>query len=309
MTKLRLVDGIAGWHAADLLAVAASGGYELGQVQRARGRLDAAVQACQQALKIAAVPGRPPPPTAGPAYVGLGELAYERNEMEVALQHVTEGIALCQQWVYTTPLAAGLVTLAWIRQAAGIRAPWTRSARPCRLRQDPPACSTRPGAAGAAAAGPGRPRRGRSLDERVRPRCGRRAGLWPRAGTAAAGPGAARPGAARPGARAAGSALRSRGHPGPHRQRYRGRGAAGANARGQRRGNRSGGSPGRCAHPGLPAGLRPDFRRRGEADGRAAGPADMAQRAGQAAGEVRSAAWPDSSAHSTPRPPCWAPDG
>ena len=114
-----LVDGIAGWHAADLLAVAASGGYELGQVQRARGRLDAAVQTCQQALEIAAAPGRPPPPTAGPAYVGLGELAYERNEMEVALQHVTEGIALCQQWVYTTPLAAGLVTLAWIRQAAG----------------------------------------------------------------------------------------------------------------------------------------------------------------------------------------------
>jgi ATP/maltotriose-dependent transcriptional regulator MalT len=114
-----LVDGIAGWHAADLLAVAASGGYELGQVQRARGRLDAAVQTCQQALEIAAVPGRPPPPTAGPAYVGLGELAYERNEMKVALQHVTEGIALCQQWVYTTPLAAGLVTLAWIRQAAG----------------------------------------------------------------------------------------------------------------------------------------------------------------------------------------------
>ena len=114
-----LADGIAGWHAADLLAVAASGGYELGQVQRARGRLDAAVQTCQQALEITAVPGRPPPPTAGPAYVGLGELAYERNELEVARQHVTEGIALCQQWVYTTPLAAGLVTLAWIRQAAG----------------------------------------------------------------------------------------------------------------------------------------------------------------------------------------------
>ena len=114
-----LVDGIAGWQAVGLLAVAASGGYELGQVQRARGRLDAAVQTCQQALAITAAPGRPPRSTAGPAHVGLGELAYERNEMEVALQHVTEGIALCRQWVYTTPLAAGLVTLAWIRQARG----------------------------------------------------------------------------------------------------------------------------------------------------------------------------------------------
>ena len=114
-----LVDGIAGWHAAGLLAVAASSVYELCQVQRARGRLDAAVQACQQALEVTVVPGRPPRAAAGPAYVGLGELAYERNEMEIALQHVTEGIALCRQWVYTTQLAAGLVTLAWIRQAAG----------------------------------------------------------------------------------------------------------------------------------------------------------------------------------------------
>jgi len=114
-----LVDGIAGWHAAGLLPVAASSVYELCQVQRARGRLDAAVQACQQALEVTVVPGRPPRAAAGPAYVGLGELAYERNEMEIALQHVTEGIALCRQWVYTTQLAAGLVTLAWIRQAAG----------------------------------------------------------------------------------------------------------------------------------------------------------------------------------------------
>ena len=34
-------------------------------------------------------------------------------------RHVTEGIALCRQFVYTPPLAAGLVTLAWIRQANG----------------------------------------------------------------------------------------------------------------------------------------------------------------------------------------------
>ena len=68
------------------------------------------------------MPSRPPPPTAGPAYVGLGEVAYQRNEMELALQHVTKGIALCRQFVYTPPLAAGLATLAWIRQATGDRA-------------------------------------------------------------------------------------------------------------------------------------------------------------------------------------------
>ena len=56
---------------------------------------------------------------AGPAYVGLGEVAYQRNDLDTALWHVTEGAALCRQFVYTPPLAAGLITLAWIRQANG----------------------------------------------------------------------------------------------------------------------------------------------------------------------------------------------
>ena len=46
-------------------------------------------------------------------------MAYQRNELDAALRHVTEGIALCRQLAYTPPLAAGLVTLAWIRQATG----------------------------------------------------------------------------------------------------------------------------------------------------------------------------------------------
>ena len=51
--------------------------------------------------------------------MGLGEVAYQRNELDTALRHVTEGIALCRQFVHTAPLATGLVTLAWIRQATG----------------------------------------------------------------------------------------------------------------------------------------------------------------------------------------------
>ena len=46
-------------------------------------------------------------------------IAYQRDELDTALRHVTEGIALCRQFAYTPPLAAGLVTLAWIRQASG----------------------------------------------------------------------------------------------------------------------------------------------------------------------------------------------
>jgi LuxR family maltose regulon positive regulatory protein len=51
--------------------------------------------------------------------VGLAEVAYQRNELDTALQHVIKGIALCRQFVYTPPMAAGLLTLAWIRQASG----------------------------------------------------------------------------------------------------------------------------------------------------------------------------------------------
>ena len=51
--------------------------------------------------------------------MGLAEVAYQRNELDTALRLVTEGIALCRRFVYTAPLAAGLVTLAWIQQATG----------------------------------------------------------------------------------------------------------------------------------------------------------------------------------------------
>ena len=111
------VPSIAGW--ADRPTITVWGRHVLGQVQRARGHLDAAALACQQALETTAPPGRPPLPAAGPAYVCLAEVAYQRNELEAALRHVTEGIALCRQLAYTPPLAAGLVTLAWIRQATG----------------------------------------------------------------------------------------------------------------------------------------------------------------------------------------------
>jgi LuxR family maltose regulon positive regulatory protein len=49
--------------------------------------------------------------------VGLAEVAYQRNELGSALDNAERGIALCRSFVYTMPLAAGLATLAWIRQA------------------------------------------------------------------------------------------------------------------------------------------------------------------------------------------------
>ena len=110
---------LAGWQAAGQPTVTAWGSYQLSQVQRAQGRLDAVARTCQRALETTAAPGRPAPLSAGPAYVALSEVAYERDDLEAALRHVTEGIRLCRQFVYIPPMASGLATLAWIRQASG----------------------------------------------------------------------------------------------------------------------------------------------------------------------------------------------
>ncbi|MFZ0752606.1 MAG: tetratricopeptide repeat protein, partial [Trebonia sp.] len=110
---------IAGWQATGQPALTAWPRYQLAQVQRALGRLDAATQTYEQALSAAAVPGRPPAPTVGLVYVGMAEVAYQRNELDSALRYVTEGIALERQFLPGTSPAAGLATLAWIRQAVG----------------------------------------------------------------------------------------------------------------------------------------------------------------------------------------------
>ena len=109
----------AQWRAAGEHALAVRGCHHLGQIQRAQGRLDAALGTYQQAVDIAAVPGRPHLPAAGTGYAGMAEVAYQRGELDAALRHVTEGIPLARQSAHTQPLANGLVTLAWIRQANG----------------------------------------------------------------------------------------------------------------------------------------------------------------------------------------------
>ena len=74
---------------------------------------------CEEALEAAAAAGPAAMSAAGPAHVVLADVAYQRGDLDGALAHVTEGIALCRSFVYAAPLAAGLATLAWIRQAAG----------------------------------------------------------------------------------------------------------------------------------------------------------------------------------------------
>ena len=107
---------------------------ELGQVQLAPGRLDAAGRTSQQALNAVAGDDRASLPAAGPAYVGLAGVAYQRDELGRAREYLAPGVALSRSFVYTMPLATGLATLAWVRQAdgdaAGARAAMDEAVRP-----------------------------------------------------------------------------------------------------------------------------------------------------------------------------------
>jgi LuxR family maltose regulon positive regulatory protein len=91
--------------------------YDLGEVQRAQGNLDAAMATYRQALDTADESSQ----TAlkGLAHVGLAQVLYERNELTAALDHATRGVTLCRQLAVTLPLAAGLALVARIRHTQG----------------------------------------------------------------------------------------------------------------------------------------------------------------------------------------------
>jgi LuxR family transcriptional regulator, maltose regulon positive regulatory protein len=101
------------------VTLAAWGYRSLGQIQRAQGRLGAALATYQQAADITADFRQAAAPTAGTGNVGLAEIAYARGDLETARRCITEGIARNRELVYTPLLAIGLAVLAWIRQAEG----------------------------------------------------------------------------------------------------------------------------------------------------------------------------------------------
>src|SRR5215472_13730876 len=91
--------------------------YDLGEVQRAQGNLDAALVTCRQALDTAGESSQTA--LTGLAHVGLAQILYERNELTAALDHATRGVTLCRQLAFTPPLATGLAVVARIRHAHG----------------------------------------------------------------------------------------------------------------------------------------------------------------------------------------------
>jgi LuxR family transcriptional regulator, maltose regulon positive regulatory protein len=113
---------IAAWRATGQVTLAVWGYHYLGQVQRAQGRLGAAVRTYREALAVAVEPARPVLPAAGIAHVGLAEVGYERDELASALDHATAGVELSRQLGWTLPLVTGLTVLARIRWAQGDQA-------------------------------------------------------------------------------------------------------------------------------------------------------------------------------------------
>ena len=91
--------------------------YDLGEVQRAQGHLDAALATYRQVLEEAGEDSQAA--HLGLAHVGLAQVLYERNELDAALDHATRGVTLCRQLAFTPPLATGLALVARIRQAHG----------------------------------------------------------------------------------------------------------------------------------------------------------------------------------------------
>jgi LuxR family maltose regulon positive regulatory protein len=114
-----IASSVARWQAAEAHDQVELWSQYLGPIQRAQGRLDLSVETYQQMLDVTAMPDRPVGPAASTAHVGLGIVAYQRNELDAALHHLTEGLRLCRQFGNPDSLAAGLATLAWLRRAQG----------------------------------------------------------------------------------------------------------------------------------------------------------------------------------------------
>jgi LuxR family transcriptional regulator, maltose regulon positive regulatory protein len=97
----------------------ASSRFLLGRVQRARGHLSAALRTYQEGLELATQGGQPSTFHAAEAHVGLGQVLYERDQLDEARQHLTEGLALSRPLGWLQLSGRALVTMAWIRQATG----------------------------------------------------------------------------------------------------------------------------------------------------------------------------------------------
>ncbi len=79
----------------------------LGQVQVAGGRLDDALATFEDVLERDADQTEADSPAAGVAHVGIAEIAYERNDLDLARLHARLGVSKCVDFISSRPRAPG----------------------------------------------------------------------------------------------------------------------------------------------------------------------------------------------------------
>jgi LuxR family transcriptional regulator, maltose regulon positive regulatory protein len=84
----------------------------LAELEVRRGRLQKAARAYKRALQLGATPGKTPLMGVAIAYVGMGEILVEWNDLNAARQHLTKGIALAER-----NGDLGTMTLGYVNQA------------------------------------------------------------------------------------------------------------------------------------------------------------------------------------------------
>jgi LuxR family maltose regulon positive regulatory protein len=87
-------------------------------IQHHRGYLRAAERLYREALRIATAGAGPPFPAASYAYLGLGEIAYERHELDLATRRLLDGITLGEGGRFNLSISC-YQCLARVKQAQG----------------------------------------------------------------------------------------------------------------------------------------------------------------------------------------------
>jgi LuxR family transcriptional regulator, maltose regulon positive regulatory protein len=111
-----LTEIIASGRTDQLMANTLSAVYLNTQLLRAQGRLEQAMQICQDGLDLVAQRGWRNFPAAGFLNVALGDLLRERNELGPVAQYLERGIKLGLEGAHPHILIIGHVWLSWLRQ-------------------------------------------------------------------------------------------------------------------------------------------------------------------------------------------------
>jgi len=91
----------------------------LASVQATQGHLRQAVLTCQRGLQLLQEMAGRPSPMSGVLQAELGNLLYKQNDVEAALHHLQEGIAVAKPWGFWDALVPGYTGLARLRVARG----------------------------------------------------------------------------------------------------------------------------------------------------------------------------------------------